>query len=149
MTGHRTFVTLMILEITIVYSQLSNNAIVQYLHNSTIYQMVMQKSGLGETQIVVGKYPVDDTTNTVFVANSGSDSVFVIDYFANKVVAGVKFHVNPFNSGSVECDELSSSISQYFYLWSGPGCKAKPNNGYVITRPKAGSLLLVQLQIGL
>ena len=69
-------------------------------------------------------------TNTVYIANSGSGSVSVIDSLANKVVAGIILHVSPFNSGYIECDRLISPISQYFYVWSGAECIAKPNKGF-------------------
>ena len=69
-------------------------------------------------------------SETVYVANVDSDSISVIDSVANKVVTGVMFDVKPFNSGYVECDKLVSPTGQYFYLWSGAECKAKPNEGF-------------------
>lgn len=88
---------------------------------------------IGE-DIPVGYAPnaigVDSSTNTVYVTNSGNDSISVIDGISNKVVAGVKFNVYPFNSGYVECDKLASPTAQYIYVWSGTECKAKANDGF-------------------
>jgi YVTN family beta-propeller protein len=84
--------------------------------------------------IPVGDYPIaiaiDGDTDTVYVANSGSNSVSVIDGVTNKIVAGIMLNVNPFNSGYIECDRLISPTSQYFYVWSGAECIAKPNKGF-------------------
>jgi YVTN family beta-propeller protein len=54
-----------------------------YLHNRTVYEAVKQTSGLQETpQVDVGDLPsaiaVDSTSNSVYVANSDSDTVSVI-----------------------------------------------------------------------
>jgi YVTN family beta-propeller protein len=64
-------------------------------------------SGENHTKIVedipVGDFPVaigvNQETSTVYVANQDSNGISVIDGVANKVVAGVTFQVNPFNSG--------------------------------------------------
>lgn len=88
---------------------------------------------IGE-DISVGDSPyaidVDWFTNTVYVANQGSDTVSVIDAVTNKVVAGILLQVNPFNSGYIECDGLISPTAQYFYVYSGAECIAKPNKGF-------------------
>jgi YVTN family beta-propeller protein len=47
---------------------------------------------------------------TVYVANHGSDNISVIDGASNKVVAGVTFHVDPFNSGRILCDGLTTPL---------------------------------------
>ena len=75
---------------------------------------------------------MNDVTNTVYVANSGSDSVTVIDGKANEVVAGVTFHINPFGSGRILCDGLNtpSPTEQYTFVYSGDECKATPNEGF-------------------
>ena len=70
--------------------------------------------------------------DTVYVANSGSDSVSVVDGSAKKAVVGVTFQVNPFNSGVILCDGLTtpSPIGQYTYVYSSAQCIAKPNEGF-------------------
>jgi YVTN family beta-propeller protein len=98
---------------------------------------------IGE-DIPVGGSPVDiavnEDTEIAYVANEGSDSVSVIDYTANELVAGIKFHVNPFNSGYIQCDDTAnfslddltaaSPTEQLVYVRSGTGCTAKPNEGF-------------------
>ena len=59
-----------------------------------------------------------------------SDSVSVIDGITDKVVAGITLQINPFNSGYIECNGLKAPISQYFYIYSGTTCIAKPNKGF-------------------
>jgi YVTN family beta-propeller protein len=90
---------------------------------------------IGE-DIPVGNYPIaieiDQKTGTVYVANADSNGISVIDGTAHKAVAGIILEVNPFNSGFIVCDGLTSpsSTEQYIYVWSGAECVAKPNEGF-------------------
>jgi YVTN family beta-propeller protein len=74
----------------------------------------------------------EEGRNAIYVVNRDSDSVSVIDGIANKVVAGVTFHVQPFGSGYILCDELDrpSRTGQYVYVYSGEQCTAKPNDEF-------------------
>jgi YVTN family beta-propeller protein len=125
--------------LALVVILLSNNAFAQTLHDRTLYEMVKQTPDELEknSQIDVGNSPsaiaINYDTNTVYVANEDSDSVSVIDTAANKVVvAGITFQVNPFNSGYIVFDDLTtpSPTAQYFYVYSGAECTAKPNGGF-------------------
>ena len=82
----------------------------------------------------IGKFPShiasNPNTNTIYVVNSGSDSVSVVDGVTNKVVAGVKFDVNPSNSGHIICNNIDSPTNRYLYVWSGTTCIAKPYDGF-------------------
>jgi YVTN family beta-propeller protein len=84
--------------------------------------------------IVVGDGPraigINDYANTIYVANERSNGISVIDGVDNKVVAGITFDINPFDSGYIKCDEFISPLSQYFYMWSGTNCIAIPNQGF-------------------
>src|SRR5215467_13924215 len=90
--------------------------------------------------ITVGKSPlgigVNEFTNTIYVANSGDNSVSVIDGAGNKVVARVMFNIKPFNSGYVVCDNTTDKgkwnalIQQQFYVYSGSVCTATPYPGF-------------------
>jgi YVTN family beta-propeller protein len=83
----RTLVFLMILQImglAFVVILLSNNAFAQTLHDRTLYEMVKQNPELEKnSQIDVGELPsaidINYATNTVYVANSYSNSVSVIN----------------------------------------------------------------------
>jgi YVTN family beta-propeller protein len=89
-----------------------------------------------EEEIPVGDGPIAMDYNpdlgTVYVANELSGGVSVIDSEANEVLAGVTFQVNPFNSGYILCDNLTtpSPVGQYVYVYSGAECIAKPNEGF-------------------
>jgi YVTN family beta-propeller protein len=145
---HRLCVFLMIWEITIlaVVVMLSNNAFAGTLNNQTLYEAVKQTSGSEKnSQINVGgdsptAVGVNQETSTVYVANEGSDGISVIDSIANKVVAGVTFQVNPFNSGYIVCRSSSdglttpSPLGQYTFVYSGDKCTAKPNEGFEFSR---------------
>jgi YVTN family beta-propeller protein len=97
-------------------------------------------SGENYTKIVedipVGDSPAaldfDFRSGTVYVANRDSNSISVIDSIANKVVAGITFQVNPFTSGVILCDGLTtpSPVGQQVYVYSGTQCTAKPNEGF-------------------
>ena len=95
--------------------------------------------------IPVGDDPVDiavnEITNTVYVANADSEGISVIDVETNELMTGVTFHVEPFNSGYIVCDELTtndaddsttppSPVGQYTYVASGTQCMAKPYEGF-------------------
>jgi YVTN family beta-propeller protein len=93
-------------------------------------------------QIDVGDSPSEISFDggKVFVANAVSDTLSVIDHFANEVVAGIVFQVSPFNSGYIVCDDPTttspndltppSPIRQYIYVYTGTQCTAKPNPGF-------------------
>ena len=82
--------------------------------------------------ITVGDGPsfIDNYGESIYVSNSHSDTVSVIDSVTNEVVAGVTFEINPFGGGQIICNGLDVPTNRYFYVSSGTGCVAKPNNGY-------------------
>jgi YVTN family beta-propeller protein len=92
--------------------------------------------------IPVGEGPRDIGVmrDTVYVANSGSSGVSVIEGVANEVVTGITFQVKPFNSGYIVCYDLTtpspydltppSPIERYVYIISGTECIARPNEGF-------------------
>src|SRR5919112_2376989 len=77
--------TLQIMGLVFVVILLSNNAFAQTLHNRTLYEVVNQTELESEksSQINVGSSPtaiaINNFTNTVYIANSGSNSVSVIN----------------------------------------------------------------------
>jgi YVTN family beta-propeller protein len=84
---------------------------------------------VGDNPTAVG---VSRVTGTLYVVNHNSDTISVIDTKTNKVVAGIIFKINSFNSGYILCDGLStpSPTEQYFFVYSGAQCIAKPNSGF-------------------
>ena len=88
-------------------------------------------------RIAVGHGPsaigVDPYTHTLYVTNFNDNSVSLIDEESEKVVTGVTFSIDPFNSGHIECDKdkkIIVPIKQLFYLWAGSECIAKPFQGF-------------------
>ena len=109
----------------------------QTLHDRILDEIVKQTSGFDDiSSISMRESPsymgIDATDNKIYVANSDSDSVSVIDGYVNKVVTGVKFNVNTFDSGYIKCSNLTtpSPTGQYFYVYSSTTCTAKPNDGF-------------------
>ena len=86
---------------------------------------------VGRSLIAIGK---DDPIlpQKVYVLNRDDGTVSVIDEATNNVLAAVTFSVKPFNAGHIECskDRLIAPVAQQFYMWSGSGCTAKPNQGF-------------------
>ena len=92
---------------------------------STKNDTKIKDTAVGENPIFVYREGV-----TIYVANSGSDSLSLIDGRATKLVAGITIEINHLNSGYIEGDELLPPTGQYFYLYSGTECIAKPNKGF-------------------
>jgi YVTN family beta-propeller protein len=97
--------------------------------NGTTNTKIGQDIPVGKDPVAIG---VDKDTHTVYVANSDSNGISVIDGIANKVVTGITFQVNPFNSGYIICDGLTSPspVGQYIYVYFGAQCTSKPNEGF-------------------
>jgi YVTN family beta-propeller protein len=83
---------------------------------------------------VLSDVAINPDTNTAYFANSETGSVSVIDQEVNKVVARVMFHIEPLNSGRIECDSDNDKVivplSKQFYLYSGSECIAKAAQGF-------------------
>src|SRR5215217_6929661 len=111
-------------------------SVIDTLENGT--RGVVQEIPVGEGPRDIAVDPM--FTDTVYVANHESNSVSVIDARSNRVVAGVTFNVNPFNSGYIACEDLTtpsgedltppSPTGQYTYVYSGTQCTATPNQGF-------------------
>ena len=113
-------------------------------------ELVINQTTNQPLKIPVGDEPTDiavnELTNTVYVANWGSEGISVIDGETNELMTGVTFHVEPFNSGYIVCDDPATKrtntisdlttpphlapIGQYIYVSSGSQCTAKPYEGF-------------------
>src|SRR6266516_6167322 len=83
----------------------------QTLHSQTLDTIIKQTNLFkGNSQINVGastsSLDINLDTNTVYVANSGSAGISVIDGVPNKVVARVTFNINPADSGHIICNKI-------------------------------------------
>jgi YVTN family beta-propeller protein len=84
--------------------------------------------------IHVGKYPtgisVDNTNRWVYVANTKSGAISIINGKSNKVVVGVNLSVQPSGSGEIECNHgMKFSTDGYARLDIGTPCTAEPSGG--------------------
>ena len=46
------------------------------------------------------------------------------------IVAGIRFTVNPINSGYIECNGIKTPTEQYLYVYTGERCTAKTSKGF-------------------
>ena len=75
---------------------------------------------------------VDDITNMIYVTNTGSNTVSIIDGKTDNVVLKVGFNVNPPNSGDIECNGQHILPDTYLLYRNGTSliCSANPGQGY-------------------
>jgi len=75
---------------------------------------------------------VDDITNMIYVTNTGSNTVSIINGSTDSVVVKVGFNVNPFNSGNIQCNGQPILPNTYFMYRNGTNltCTANAGQGY-------------------
>jgi YVTN family beta-propeller protein len=75
---------------------------------------------------------IDDITNMIYVTNTGSDTVSIIDGNTDSIVVKVGFNVNPLNSGDVQCNGQLILPNTYFMYRNGTNltCTANAGQGY-------------------
>jgi YVTN family beta-propeller protein len=75
---------------------------------------------------------VDDITNMIYVTNTGSNTVSIIDGNTDSVVVKVGFNVNPLNSGNIQCNGQLILPNTYFMYRNGTNltCTANAGQGY-------------------
>jgi hypothetical protein len=87
--------------------------------------------------IHVGDHPIGIAANPnndmVYVANSESNTVSVIEGKTNDLVVGATFNLNPIDSGQILCDDEKIPTNKYRRIKSGFPCKAITNNGFAFS----------------
>jgi YVTN family beta-propeller protein len=75
---------------------------------------------------------IDDITNMIYVTNTGSDTVSIIDGNTDSVVVKVGFNVIPLNSGDIQCNGQLILPNTYFLYRNGTNltCTANAGQGY-------------------
>jgi YVTN family beta-propeller protein len=86
--------------------------------------------------IHVGKYPtgiaVDNITGLVYVTNTYSGTVSLINGKTNKLVVGVNFNIQPSGSGDIDCTGGKTfSTAEYARIDNGTRCHAERNGGFI------------------
>jgi YVTN family beta-propeller protein len=56
----------------------------------------------------------DPDLGAIYVANSDSDGVSVINSVTNELVAAVIFNIKPFGTGDIVCDAIDAPINRFF-----------------------------------
>jgi len=120
--------------VDIVVDTLNHKAYVTNYNSSTVSVISTENDTKSGQEISVGLNPFQTTFNpfkdVIYVSNSLSEGVSVIDGEENKVVGRFYFDVNPPNSGFIQCDKISSPTKKFFYIWSNTFCTAIPNKGF-------------------
>jgi YVTN family beta-propeller protein len=82
--------------------------------------------------LIASLVAVDDVTNMIYVTNTGSNTVSIIDGNTDSVVIKVGFNVNPLNSGDIQCNGQLILLNTYFLYRNGTNvtCTANPDQGY-------------------
>jgi YVTN family beta-propeller protein len=75
---------------------------------------------------------VDDITNMIYVTNTGSNTVSIINGNTDSLVVKVGFNINPLNSGNIECNGQLILPNTYFMYRNGTNltCTANAGQGY-------------------
>ena len=71
-----------------------------------------------------------DSKNAIYIANSDSDSISIIDKIFSKVVGKFSFDINPPLSGNIKCGDIIAPLERSFYLDSGITCESTLNKGF-------------------
>jgi YVTN family beta-propeller protein len=82
--------------------------------------------------LIASLVAVDDITNMVYVTNTGSNTVSIIDGSTDSVVVKVGFNINPPNSGNIQCNGQLILPNTHFLYRNGTNltCTASAGQGY-------------------
>ncbi|HZE78780.1 MAG TPA: YncE family protein [Nitrososphaeraceae archaeon] len=82
--------------------------------------------------LIASLVAINTVDNTVYVTNTGSDTVSVIDGNKDNVVVKIIFNVNPPNSGTIDCNNHQIPTNNYTMLSNGTKltCYANPEHGF-------------------
>jgi YVTN family beta-propeller protein len=82
--------------------------------------------------LIASLVAVNDVSNMVYVTNTGSDTVSVIDGRIDGVVERVNFNINPPNSGDIQCNgqQIVQNTSLFYRNGTNLQCRADAGQGY-------------------
>jgi YVTN family beta-propeller protein len=72
----------------------------------------------------------DRFLDAIYVTNTRSAGVSVINSVTNELVAGITFGISPFGTGNIVCNEIDVPINRFLYVSSNSTCVAKPTKGF-------------------
>ena len=76
---------------------------------------------------------INDNRDLIYVVNSGSNTVSVIDGRTNNVTLTAIFSISPSNSGHITCDHREISTNTYVRVTPNAKCNAEVNKGFQFT----------------
>ena len=97
-----------------------------------IHDPILSMPLIAKFPLIASLVAVNDVSNTVYVTNTGSDTVSVIDGSVDEVVDRVNFNINPPNSGDIQCNGQQIVQNTYMFYRNGTNlqCHADAGQGY-------------------
>jgi YVTN family beta-propeller protein len=97
-----------------------------------IHDPVLSMHITAEFPLIASLVAVDDITNVIYVTNTGSNTVSIIDGDTDSVMVKVGFSVNPLNSGNIECNGQPILPNTYLMYRNSTNltCTANADEGY-------------------
>ena len=82
--------------------------------------------------LIASLVAVNDLSNMIYVTNTGSDTLSIIDGNIDSIVVKVSFNINPPNSGDIQCNGQQIIPNTYFLYRNGTNltCTANSDRGY-------------------
>jgi YVTN family beta-propeller protein len=114
--------------------------------NSSNYKIIhnIDLGKLPVSGLEYSKHPslieINRSMRVIYVANRASHTISVINGFSDKVAAGVRFKVNPVNSGTIICDNQSGTnqneypTNVYIYIDNATKCTGQGNGNFGFDR---------------
>jgi YVTN family beta-propeller protein len=90
---------------------------------------------LASFPLIASLVAVNSVSNLIYVTNTGSDIVSIIDGNKDSVIVRVTFNVNPPNVGDIECNGQPSLSNSSIRISNGTGitCTANSSHGYTFS----------------
>jgi YVTN family beta-propeller protein len=90
---------------------------------------------LASFPLIASLVAVNSVSNLIYVTNTGSDIVSIIDGNKDSVIVRVTFNVNPPNVGDLECNGQPSLSNSSIRISNGTGitCTANSSHGYTFS----------------
>jgi YVTN family beta-propeller protein len=97
-----------------------------------IHDPVLSMPITAKFPLIASLVAVNDISNIVYVTNTGSDTVSIIDGNIGSMVVKVSFNINPPNSGDIQCNGQQILPNTYFLYRNGTSliCTANAESGY-------------------
>ena len=97
-----------------------------------IHDPILSMPLIAKFPLIASLVAVNDVSNMIYVTNTGSDTVSIIDGNINSVVEKVNFNINPPNSGDIQCNGHQIVPNTFVLYRNGTNlqCNADDGQGY-------------------